>query len=128
MFCILDFRSLRPILVPLNNDEIDNEVDQSTGIHGNLIKDLTLFLGFFWYGLTLLRYGFGHSLVMFRSLRPIIVPLNNDEIDKEVDQAHQRKEQVKEVQIVAINIIPYQPFSTVSNRMVIVRINVKFDH
>ncbi|KAF7835901.1 uncharacterized protein G2W53_010760 [Senna tora] len=26
------------------------------------------------------------------SLRPIFVPLNNDEIDKEVDQAHQGKQ------------------------------------
>ncbi|KAF7835900.1 uncharacterized protein G2W53_010759 [Senna tora] len=52
-----------------------------------------------------------------RSLRPILVPLNNDEIDKEVDQAHQGKEHVKEVQIVTINIIANQPFSTVSNAM-----------
>ncbi|KAF7835902.1 uncharacterized protein G2W53_010761 [Senna tora] len=76
-------RCLRPILVPLNNDEIDKEVDEA---HQN-----------------------------FRCLRPILVPLNNDEIDKEVDQAHQRKQLAKVVEIVTINIIPNQPFTTVSN-------------
>ncbi|KAF7835914.1 uncharacterized protein G2W53_010773 [Senna tora] len=58
-----------------------------------------------------------YYILDFRSLGPILAPLNNDEIDKEVDPAHQRKEQVKDVQIVTITIILNQPFSTVNNTM-----------
>ncbi|KAF7835912.1 uncharacterized protein G2W53_010771 [Senna tora] len=115
MLCILDIRNSRPILVPLNNDEIDKEVDQPNKRREQVkvVQIVTINL--------ILNQPFSTvSNRMYRNSwnsRPILVPLNNDEIDKEVDQPNKRREQVKVVQIVTINLILNQPFSTVSNRM-----------
>ena len=57
----------------------------------------------------------GISMFFIWNLRPILVPARNDEIDTEVDKAHQRKKQEKQIEMISVNIVPCQPSFTASD-------------